>query len=147
MAAKRFDFSEDLEPIEIVYNDDLFLVAAEAPADTIADLADLMNASSDAAKVHALKEFMFQILLPEYLEKYKERLSSPTKPIGFKALMKTFEVLVEHYTNGMGDEEGSRPTEEVSPLPTGVTETGDPSVAPSLSVVAPTPAISPLVSS
>lgn len=139
--AMRFDFSEDLEPIEIVYNDDLFLVCAEAPADTIADLADLINSSSDAEKVNALKSFMFQILLPEYKEKYRDRLSNPAKPIGFKALMKTFETLVEHYTSGLAGEASPRPTEEASSSPTGATSTSENSEQPSLSVVAPVPAI------
>jgi len=139
----RFDFSEDLQPIELVYNDDLFLVAAEAPADTIADLAGLMEASSDADKVNSLKDFMLQVLLPEYRAKFEERLKDPAKPIGFKALMKTFETLVEHYTKGMGAEEDARPTPAVSSSPTGPTNTGPSSTQSSVSVVEPIPAVSP----
>jgi hypothetical protein len=140
--AKRFDFSEDLEPIEIVYNGDLFLVSAEAPADTIADLAAMMNSTTDAEKVNALKEFMFQILLPDYVDAYRARLGNPAKPIGFKALMKTFETLVEHYTSGLGEEDAARPTEAASSSPTGPAETGTTSTEPSVSGVEPIPAVS-----
>jgi hypothetical protein len=145
--AKRFDFSEDLEPIEIVYNGDLFLVSAEAPADTIADLAAMMNSTTDSEKVNALKEFMFQILLPEYVDAYRARLGNPEKPIGFKALMKTFETLVEHYTTGLGEDDATRPTEEASSSQTGLAETGTTSTESSVSAVEPIPAVSASVAS
>lgn len=139
--AKRFDFSGDTEPIELVYNDQIFLVAGEAPADTIADLSKMLDADTDTNRVDAMKSFMFQILLPEYIEPYRERLADPKRPIGFSSLMKSFEILVAHYTRDLGgDDESARPTEEASLSPSGESAIGENSTPSSSSEAASTPA-------
>lgn len=128
--SKSFDFSEDIEPIQISYNGDVFLVAAEVPADIIVELANVAKTESEAEKIDALKGFMMKVLLPEYREAYQARLNDQVRPIGFKALLKTFETLLEHYTSGLG-ETTARPTEAPSLSQPGLLMSGLNSTQPS----------------
>lgn len=131
---KRFEYVEDEEPIELVFNGEMYLVAGVAPANTITDLAKVLDLKEDSKKVDAIGQMLNKVLLPDYRDRFNKGLTGPSeddepdaepvKPIGFKSLLKSFEDLVEHYT------EDERPTEDPSSSQDG-SETSGASSTPS----------------
>lgn len=96
------DFSAgDRANIEFVIDGDIFLAASDCPGGVIADLADVIEATTDAAKLRGVMGFMDQVLLPESADLFADRLRSTEKPISFNQAVDVFEWLIGQYTGEM----------------------------------------------
>lgn len=106
------DFTKIRKPIQFQIDDDVFDAAPTVPAEVMIQFAEGFttldpSAMNPAELVGALRRVVEFVLLPQSLERFKERMASQAEPIDMEQLDEIVQWLFEEY--------GLRPTVESSP--------------------------------
>lgn len=110
------DFSSARRSIKFRIDDDVFDAAPDVAAELVLNYADkaerLEETGASASQQRELVHALFRmVLFPESAERFIERLSDPTRPIGHRKIAEITRWLFEEY--------GLRPTEPDSASSTG----------------------------
>lgn len=119
--AFEMDFTEvrDRPPLQFKVDGDVFYAAPIAPAGALQDMAALGQLGKEGKVVEMMAKldtFLYMVILPESVERFKERLRSPTEPITQTQVTKIVQWLMQEYAG--------RPTEPASSSQTGQVATG-----------------------
>lgn len=120
------------EPREFAIEGQTYRIAAVLPAGALRDLTRLArladtidannpNTADTTSLVVGLGDFMDEVMFPESAVRFAKAIRDPERPIGMEQINDVLRWMVEEYS--------ARPTQPLSPSPTGQSGTGTVSTA------------------